>query len=427
MGSGCGLEWPATLDVPGLQAGGWRPVPFREFVVKIHSRCDLACDYCYMYEMADQSWRDRPRRMSEEIAEYTATRIGDHARRHRITGVTLILHGGEPLLAGRELISHLVTATRREAGTSVRVDASVQTNGIGLNDSYLTLFRELGVRVGVSLDGAAAAHDRHRRFASGRGSYAAVTAGLHRLIQAPFRHLFSGLLCTIDLRNDPLATYKALAGRSIRPGSTSCCRTERGPRRRPGGCPMPRSTPYADWLIAIFDHWYRAPHTRIRLFEEIMHLLLGGSSATEMVGLSPSRVCHRDRRRDRARRHPQGGLPRRGGDRASRGPGPARRGAAAARCGGPPARAPGAVGPVPGLPHPPGLRRRPLRSSLSPRHRLLQSVGVLPGPHAPHRPHLRDHAGRYRSRRDRRTADECGVPPHRPGSLRGSGGRRRWP
>src|SRR5689334_5258923 len=78
MGPVSGLEWPSTLDVPALLASGWNPVPFREFIVKVHSRCDLSCDYCYMYEMADQSWRDRPRRMSDEIAAWTATRIGDH-------------------------------------------------------------------------------------------------------------------------------------------------------------------------------------------------------------------------------------------------------------------------------------------------------------------------------------------------------------
>ena len=92
-------EWPLTLDVPSLLADGSRPVPFREFVVKVHSRCDLACDYCYMYELADQTWRDRPRRMSVEIADRAAFRIGEHARAHRMTSVDLILHGGEPLLA----------------------------------------------------------------------------------------------------------------------------------------------------------------------------------------------------------------------------------------------------------------------------------------------------------------------------------------
>src|SRR6267154_5234629 len=116
MEAGAGFEWPATLDVTGLLAEGWASVPFQEFIVKIHSRCDLACDYCYMYEMADQSWRDRPRRMSDEIAAQTAMRIGEHARAHRLARISRVLHGGEPLLAGRDLISHLVTSVRREAG-----------------------------------------------------------------------------------------------------------------------------------------------------------------------------------------------------------------------------------------------------------------------------------------------------------------------
>src|ERR1700759_1188415 len=105
------LTWPASLDVPALLMEGWRPFPFREFVVKIHSRCDLSCDYCYMYEMADQSWRDQPRRMSGEIAKHVATRIGDHARTHGLPDVAVILHGGEPLLAGPELINCLIEET----------------------------------------------------------------------------------------------------------------------------------------------------------------------------------------------------------------------------------------------------------------------------------------------------------------------------
>jgi uncharacterized protein len=283
------VEWPFTLDVPGLMAGGWTPVPFREFVVKIHSRCDLACDYCYMYEMADQSWRDRPRGMSTEVARYTAMRIGEHARSHRIPSVALILHGGEPLLAGPEFIAGLVRATEAAVGSGVEVDVRIQTNGTGLTDSYLPLLRDLGVRVAVSLDGDARSHDRHRRFASGRGSYAAVAAGLDRLTRPSFRHLFSGLLCTIDLGNDPVSTYKALAEFDppkidfLLPHGTWAAPP---PGRRPGA----EDTPYADWLIDIFDHWYSAPLTRIRLFEDIMQLLLGADTSSEMLGLSPNRI-----------------------------------------------------------------------------------------------------------------------------------------
>jgi uncharacterized protein len=289
MGVNARSEWPATLDVAALMADGWNPVPFREFIIKIHSRCDLACDYCYMYERADQSWRDQPRRMSREIVAHTVLRIGEHARAHGLTSVGLVLHGGEPLLAGRDLISYLVSAVRDAAGPAVTVDASVQTNAVGLDDSYLRLFDQLGIRVGVSLDGAADDHDRHRRFASGRGSHAAVAAGLQRLADPGYRHLFSGLLCTIELRNDPIGTYESLVAFEppridfLLPHGTWASPP-------PGRVPGAAETPYADWLIAVFDHWYPSPRTRIRLFEEIMHVLLGGISASEMVGLEPSRL-----------------------------------------------------------------------------------------------------------------------------------------
>jgi uncharacterized protein len=287
MGNPVWLEWPASLDVASLLDEGWRPAPFREFIVKVHSRCDLSCDYCYMYEMADQSWRDQPRAMSPETAELTARRIGEHAVAHGLAAVTLVLHGGEPLLAGRDLIAQLVTSTRRWAGPGIAVNASVQTNGVGLSDAYLKLFDELGVRVGVSVDGDAAAHNRHRRFASGRGSYQAVAAGLRRLQRFP--HLFGGLLCTVDLRNDPLRTYQALADFQppridfLMPHGT----WDRPPPRRAAN---EAATPYADWLVEIFDYWYPKPQTGIRLFEEIMHLLLGGASDSEVVGLAPARM-----------------------------------------------------------------------------------------------------------------------------------------
>ena len=287
MGPDPALEWPFTLDVPALVASGWRPVPFREFIVKVHSRCDLSCDYCYMFEMADQSWRGQPKRMSTDTAEMTAKRIGEHARAHGLSDVTLILHGGEPLLAGESLIWSLVEATRKAAGPKVNVGVRIQTNGVGLNDAYLRLFDALDVRVGVSLDGDQEAHDQHRRFASGRGSYAAVAEGLLRLRQPQFMHLYGGLLCTIDLRNDPIATYEALLAFGP-PAIDFLLPHGTWDTPPPGRTGEVIATPYADWLVAVFDRWYSAPHASVRLFEEIIRLTLTGESVGEGVGLAPS-------------------------------------------------------------------------------------------------------------------------------------------
>lgn len=280
-------EWPASLDVTALLANGWRPVPFHEFVLKVHGRCDLSCDYCYMYEMADQSWRTQPKRMSSAVAERTAARIGEHVRAHDLTEIAVVLHGGEPLLAGPEAIEHVVAAVRASVRDGVKLRLRVQTNGIGLDEGYLELFRRLGIRVGVSLDGGPGAHDRHRRFGNGRGSYAAVAAGLRKLTEDRYRHLFSGLLCVIDIRNDPIDIYESLLDFEppwidfLLPHGT----WDSPP---PSRTAESRRAPYADWIINIFDHWYDKPRTQIRLFSDIIKLLLGHVAATESVGLAPA-------------------------------------------------------------------------------------------------------------------------------------------
>ena len=137
-------EWPASLDVSRLIAGGWSPVPFREFVLKVHSRCDLACDYCYMYTMADQSWRQRRARMSRPVADRTAERIAEHVSAHRLTRIKVILHGGEPLLAGTDLIGYVVASVRAAVGSHVHVDVTVQSNGTRLDKEYLDCFLSSG-------------------------------------------------------------------------------------------------------------------------------------------------------------------------------------------------------------------------------------------------------------------------------------------
>ncbi|TYC17746.1 FxsB family radical SAM/SPASM domain protein [Actinomadura syzygii] len=286
MGFGAAGEWPENgLDVAGLAAFGWRPVPFREFVLKISSRCDLACAHCYVYEAADQSWRSQPVRMETGTLRRTAARIARHVERHRLPEVDVVLHGGEPLLAGAEFIDFALREIRSVVPCAVRV--GVQTNGTLLTEQTLALLAAHDVGVSVSVDGDRAGHDRRRRYADGRGSHAAVTRGLDRLA-GDFRHLYRGLVCTVDLANDPVAVYEALLeSRPPRVNFLLPHGTWSVPP--PGLDPGGPGAPYADWLIAVFDRWYGSAvrETGVRLFEEIMNLVLGGQSRSESVGLSP--------------------------------------------------------------------------------------------------------------------------------------------
>ncbi len=265
-----------------------RQVPFREFVLKVASRCNLACDYCYVYAGPDQSWRSQPTAMSPPTVEATARRIGEHARAHELSRVQVGLHGGEPLLAGLATLENVIISVHAAMPRGTRADLTVQTNGVLLDERFLRLFARHRVRIGISLDGGRQANDRHRVHADGRSSFAEVTRALSLLTTERYRPLFAGILCTIDLADDPLDTYSTLA-RYCPPTLDFLLPhanwSQPPPQSRDSG-----EVPYADWLIPIFDKWYMAStsKTRIRLFDETLQLILGGNSATEVIGGGPT-------------------------------------------------------------------------------------------------------------------------------------------
>ncbi|WP_327386223.1 radical SAM/SPASM protein FxsBH, inactivated beta-hydroxylase extension form [Streptomyces sp. NBC_01207] len=261
-------------------------IAFREIVLKVHSRCDLACDHCYVYEHADQSWRARPKVISPEVISHTASRLAEHARDHALPSVTVILHGGEPLLAGPARLRLVCEEFTRALSGIAALDLRIHTNGLQLSSRYLDLFDEYGVRVGISLDGDRAANDRHRRFADGRTSHPLVLAAVALLRSEPYRHLYQGLLCTVDVANDPVAVLDALV--ELKPPRVDFLlphATWETPPARPDGAP----DAYARWLLRIFDRWDRLGRpVPVRLFESLLSTLRGGPSLTESLGLAPT-------------------------------------------------------------------------------------------------------------------------------------------
>jgi uncharacterized protein len=261
-------------------------VALSQFVLKVHSRCDLACDHCYVYESADQSWRGRPLAISGDVVSRTAQRIAEHAASHRLGTVQVVLHGGEPLLAGRVKLGQIATELRSALAGICGLDLRIHTNGVLLDEEFCELFAEHDIRVGISIDGDRAANDRHRRYADGRSSYDKVVRAVGLLRTGRFRHLYAGLLCTIDLANDPAAVYDSLMELDppridfLLPHAT----WEDPPPRPPGA-----DDQYADWLIAIFDRWIAAGRPAgVRTFESIISTLTGGDSLTEALGLAPT-------------------------------------------------------------------------------------------------------------------------------------------
>jgi uncharacterized protein len=113
--------------------------------------------------------------------------------------------------------------------------------------------------------------------------------GLRALTADRYRHLFSGFLAVVDLANDPVAAYESLA-RFSPPAIDFLLPHGTWAAPPPGKNENVGSTPYADWLIEAFDHWYDLGRSRIevRLFRSVIRLLLGKTGLSEQIGLEPA-------------------------------------------------------------------------------------------------------------------------------------------
>lgn len=253
-------------------------------MLKVHSRCDLSCDHCYVYQHADQTWRGRPVRMPPATVRAAARRIAEHAREHALPVVHVVLHGGEPLLLGAAGLREVLAELRSAITPCTRLDLRMQTNGVLLDEELCRLFVEYDVKVGVSFDGDRAANDRHRVFAHGGSSHDHVRRALALLRRPEHRASYAGILCTIDVRNDPDRVYEALLAESPpRVDLLLPHATWDHPPQRPG----PEPTPYADWLGRLHRRWVDdGSPISIRMFEA----LRPGGGGTEAFGLAPADV-----------------------------------------------------------------------------------------------------------------------------------------
>ena len=142
---------------------------------------------------------------------WSRRRRGDRRARGlaRLARVQVVLHGGEPLLAGRARLRRVVTELRRHCDGICHLDLRIHTNGVLLASSSANFrgARGQGRHFYLTVTGPPR---RHRRYADGRSSYDKVIRAIGLLRSARFRQLYAGLLCTIDIANDPLVVYESL-------------------------------------------------------------------------------------------------------------------------------------------------------------------------------------------------------------------------
>jgi uncharacterized protein len=246
------------------------------FVLKLASRCNLACSYCYWFE--DEAVLRHPRLLGDEVRDALIVRLEGYVTRKHVTSLSVILHGGEPLLYGkkktRELL-RLLRALEERTGCELRI--SVTTNGVLIDQEWAAIFKGARCFVAVSVDGPPEIHDRARVDFAGRGSHARVARAARLLAQTGTP---AGALAVCDPTSDPVAVaehiVKDLGFRSFEVLIPDATHDDAAPRS------------LASFYAGLFDYVTGSDIAlRVRVVDNLVRLALGRRSRSQDIGWSP--------------------------------------------------------------------------------------------------------------------------------------------
>jgi uncharacterized protein len=212
----------------------------------------------------------------------------EHLDRHGKRSASIIFHGGEPLMGGRSHIERIASIIGEVfGGVGMHISVGMQTNLLLFTPEMGRLMVELGMSVGVSVDGPPHVNDVHRVDRKGRPSSARLEKRLALLTSAEFRSIFSGFLCVIDPSTDPVEITRYFLG--YEPKGIDFLFPLNNHTRRPiGKQDSLDAAPYGEWLVKAFDYWIESGSSvRIRIFNSIIRMLCGAPSEVESVGLHP--------------------------------------------------------------------------------------------------------------------------------------------
>jgi uncharacterized protein len=252
------------------------------------ARCNLRCDYCFFLEK-ERFYPGSGFRMSDETME---AYIRQTLTAHRVPEVTIAWQGGEPTLMGLEFFRRAVAVEQAAAPPGVRIENTLQTNGVLLDDAWCAFLAENRFLVGLSLDGPRRLHDAYRHDRAGNPVFDRVLAAARRLQKYGVEF---NVLCTVNAVNSrhPLEVYRffrdELGARYLQ--FIPIVELEEGAGERREGRVTERSVrpaQYGRFLIEIFDEWVRRDvgNMFVQFFDGVLASWLRGRST--LCVLSPT-------------------------------------------------------------------------------------------------------------------------------------------
>ena len=268
-----------SADDPDTSA--FQDQPISQLLVKVASRCNIDCSYCYWFR--DAAVYDKPKLMSVDVLRRLLQRIEEHIAKHSLIEFPIILHGGEPLLWGIEnfhLIAKACEAISSRTGCDIPI--AVTTNGVLIDDEWLNCFEARNISVAISLDGPASIHDIHRRTFQGTGTHAAVERAARMLVSRDIG-VTALAVCNPAYLPEQYVEFFAACGIANYDIMIPDATVDENPLS------------IASFYQGLFDLWLEAnrskPTVNIRIIADMITALLGNNSPTEGVGYKPVELC----------------------------------------------------------------------------------------------------------------------------------------
>ena len=146
---------------------------FTTMVKPVGATCNLDCGYCYYKDKAGLYPAARMMMSDEVLRLYIEQYLGSVSQ----PVVTFCWHGGEPLLAGLDFFRRAMMYQQRYCGYK-KIENTLQTNGLLVDDEWCRFFKENNFLVGISLDGPREIHDAYRRDRGGASTFDKVMAAV---------------------------------------------------------------------------------------------------------------------------------------------------------------------------------------------------------------------------------------------------------
>lgn len=258
-------------------------MPLLSLLIKPSSgACNVRCKYCFYHDEQMNRETFSYGFMSEETLEILIKKALEYANVHCSFG----FQGGEPTLRGLDFFRKAVELQRKYNVHHSRIENSIQTNGLLIDDEWAEFFHKEHFLVGLSLDGVKDVHDENRLTPDGKGTFNRVLQTAQKLTAHQVD--FNVLTVVTDRTADAITKIYNFYRRSglLYQQYIPCL----DPLEQERGSSPYSLTPrkYAKFLRALFDLWYRditaGKFIYIRYFENLLGMLLG--RRPEHCGLS---------------------------------------------------------------------------------------------------------------------------------------------